>query len=106
MTPAPSRLLYPAPAWIAILSLVLFSALCLVVHAGGVLRYAFPAGSLAVGTFLYWRYPLLYVGFTWWIWFLAAFVRRLVDVQAGWVDPSPVLLAPFFVTIVSLDDVC
>ena len=97
-----SRLFYPAPAWIAILSLVLFSALCLVVHAGGVLRYAFPAGSLAIAAFLYWRYPLLYVGFTWWIWFLAAFVRRLVDVQAGWADPNPVLLAPFFVTIVSL----
>ena len=102
MTPAPSRLFYPAPAWIAILSLVLFSALCLVVHAGGVLRYAFPAGSLAVGSFLYWRYPLLYIGFTWWIWFLAAFVRRLVDVQAGWADPNPLLLAPFLVTIVSL----
>ncbi len=102
MTPAPSRLFYPAPAWIAILSLVLFSALCLVVHAGGVLRYAFPAGSLVVGAFLYWRYPLLYIGFTWWIWFLAAFVRRLVDVQAGWVDPNPLLLAPFLVTIVSL----
>ena len=102
MTPAPSRLFYPAPAWIAILSLVLFSALCLVVHAGGVLRYAFPAGSLAVGAFLYWRYPLLYIGFTWWIWFLAAFVRRLVDVQAGWADPNPLLLAPFLVTIVSL----
>mgnify|MGYP000588978305 CR=1 FL=1 len=97
-----SRLFYPAPAWIAILSLVMFSALCLVVHAGGVLRYAFPAGSLAIAAFLYWRYPLLYVGFTWWIWFLAAFVRRLVDVQAGWADPNPVLLAPFFVTIVSL----
>ena len=100
--PAPSRLFYPAPAWIAILSLGLFSALCLVVHAGGLLRYAFPAGSLAVGAFLYWRYPLLYIGFTWWIWFLAAFVRRVVDVQAGWADPNPVLLAPFFVTIVSL----
>ncbi|MCY7320820.1 MAG: O-antigen ligase domain-containing protein [Phormidesmis sp. CAN_BIN36] len=97
-----SRLFYPAPAWIAILSLVLFSALCLVVQVGGVLRYAFPAGSLAIAAFLYWRYPLLYVGFTWWIWFLAAFVRRLVDVQAGWADPNPVLLAPFFVTIVSL----
>ena len=102
MTALPSRLFYPAPAWVAILSLVLVSALCLGVHAGGVLRYAFPAGSLAIGIFLYWRYPLLYVGFTWWIWFLAAFVRRLVDVQAGWVDPSPVLLAPFLVTIVSL----
>ncbi|KAM3114599.1 O-antigen ligase domain-containing protein [Phormidesmis sp. 146-33] len=95
-------LLKPAPAWLAILGFSLFSALCILIRVGGVLRLAFPLGALFVGLFLYLRYPLLYLGFTWWVWFLAAFVRRLVDQQAGWVDPNPVLLAPFFVTIVSL----
>lgn len=97
-----SNLFKPAPAWVAILGLALFSILCILVRAGGILRLAFPAGCFLVGVFLYWRYPLLYIGFTWWIWFLAAFVRRLIDVQAGWLDPNPVLLAPFLVTIVSL----
>jgi hypothetical protein len=92
----------PAPAWLAILSLSLFSALCIALRVGGVLRLAFPAGCFLVGIFLYLRYPILYIGFTWWIWFLVAFVRRLVDQQAGWADPNPILLAPFLVTIVSL----
>lgn len=94
-------LLQPALAWIAILGLVFFSALCILVHAGGILRWAFPLGTFAVGVFLYLRYPILYLGFTWWIWFLTPWVRRLVDYQSGWVDPSPVLLAPPLVTLVT-----
>ena len=93
--------LKPAPAWMAILGFTLFSALCLVVKAG-LLRIAFPGGAFLVGLFLYGRYPLLYLGFTWWIAFLAPWVRRMVDHQSGWVDPSPILLAPFLVMLVTI----
>ncbi len=65
------------------------------------MRLCFPVGCFAVGAFLYWRYPLLYVGFTWWVCFLTPWVRRLIDYQSGWVDPSPVLLAPFLVLLVT-----
>jgi hypothetical protein len=88
--------------WLAIFALVGLSALCLVAHVGGVLRLLFPAGTFVVGGWLYWRYPLLYVGFTWWIWFLSPWVRRVVDQQGGWVDPSPILLAPLLVTLITL----
>ena len=54
-----------------------------------------------VGLFLYWRYPLLYLGFTWWIWFLTPLVRRFVDYRSGWVDPNIILVAPFLVTLIS-----
>ena len=102
MVTAPSsRLLQPASAWVAILSLIILSVLGLFV-AGGLLRYAFPAGCFLVGAFLFFRHPLLYVGFTWWIWFLAPFVRRLIDYRVGWLDPNPVLLAPFLVTSLCL----
>lgn len=94
--------LQPLPAWIAILALVLFSAVCIIAGAGSILRLAFPAGAFAVGVFLYWRYPILYIGFTWWMWFLTPLVRRLVDYRSGWVDPSPILLAPYLVTLVTL----
>ncbi len=93
--------LQPAPAWTAILSLILFSALCILAGAGSILRLAFPAGAFAVGVFLYLRYPILYLGFTWWILFLIAWVRRLIDYRSGWTDPSPVLLAPYLVIIVT-----
>jgi hypothetical protein len=70
--------------------------------AGKILNLAFPVGSLAVGTFLYFRYPILYNGFTWWIWFLVALVRRLADYRSSYTEPSPLLLAPYLVTAVTL----
>lgn len=87
----------------AILGLGLFSALCIL--GGGtakLLNLAFPAGALAVAVFLYRRYPLLYVSFTWWIFFLTPFVRRLADWRSSFTDPSPMLLTPYLVAMVTL----
>lgn len=86
----------------AILALVAFTALGVLAHVGGALRLAYPAGCFLVGAFLYLRHSILYLGFTWWIWFLSPWVRRLIDLHSGWVDPSPVLLAPFLATLVTL----
>lgn len=94
--------LQPALAWTAILGLVLFSALCTVAGAGSLLRLLFPGAAVAVGALLYLRYPVLYVGFTWWLWFLTPFLRRLVDYRSGWQDPSIMLLAPPLVTLITL----
>lgn len=93
--------LQPTLAWAAILGLILFSILCVLVRAGGLLRIAYPAGALVVGIVLYQRYPILYLGYTWWVAFLTPFLRRLIDFQSGWLDPNPVLLAPFLVMFVS-----
>lgn len=94
--------LQPAPAWATILCFVLLSALCVFAGAGSILRLLFPVGAFAVGVFLYRRYPILYLGFTWWLWFLTPWVRRLIDYRSGWVEPSTVLLAPFLATLVTL----
>ncbi|MGB5914041.1 MAG: O-antigen ligase domain-containing protein [Phormidesmis sp.] len=95
-------LLQPALAWLPILGLIALCALCVAGNLGSLLNLLFPAGAFAVSIFLYWRYPLVYVSFTWWLWFLSAWVRRLADFRgAGWTDPSPILLAPFLATLVS-----
>ncbi len=94
--------LKPASAWIAVLGLGLFSVLCLLTGAASILRTAFPVGALGVGIFLYWRYPILYLGFTWWLWFLTPWLRRMIDYRSGWADPSLVLLSPYLVTLVTL----
>ncbi|MEQ9620369.1 O-antigen ligase domain-containing protein [Coleofasciculus chthonoplastes] len=94
--------LQPAPAWIAILALVFLCALCILAGAGKILNLAFPAGAFAVGLFLYFRYPVLYIGFSWWMWFLTPLVRRLADYRSGFSNPSPILLAPFLVTLITL----
>lgn len=89
-------------AWIAILSLSGLITLSLLVGVGQILIPIFPLGTLAVGLFLYWRYPILYVGFTWWLWFLAPLIRRLIDYQAGYSTPGPWILSPLLVTSISI----
>ena len=94
--------LEPQAAWIAILGLLLITTLCLLAGLGKVLNIIFPAGSLAVGLFLYLRYPILYVGFTWWVFFLTPFIRRVSDFRSGFTDPSPMLLAPPLVAMITI----
>jgi hypothetical protein len=97
-----SLTLEPQVAWMAILGLLLFTTLCLVAGLGKVLNIIFPAGSLGVGLFLYFRYPILYVGFTWWVFFLTPFIRRVSDFRSGFTDPSPMLLAPLLVAMIAI----
>lgn len=88
-------------AWGVMSSVALFVAAGLGLGLGDGLRLAFPAVAMVAGAYLYWRYPVQYVGFAWWIWMLSPFIRRLVDWQSGPVDPSPVLLAPVLVSFVA-----
>jgi hypothetical protein len=64
--------------------------------------YAYLAATLPVGVLLYWRRPGLYVGFTWWLWFLTPEVRRLVDYVQGWDPINPVMLAPYLVSALTI----
>lgn len=93
--------LQPMQAWLPIWGLLLTTILGAFAGVGGILRYTFPLESFLVGAYLFQRYPVMYVSFAWWIAFLCPFIRRLIDFRSGWVDPSPVLLAPFAVLLVS-----
>ncbi|MEL6494691.1 MAG: hypothetical protein AAFQ41_06150 [Cyanobacteria bacterium J06623_7] len=62
----------------------------------------FPASSLAIGIYFYRRYPLHYVGFTWWIWFLGPFIKRLIDYRVGGPTPWPYHFTPLLVTSIAL----
>lgn len=89
-------------AWLAMGLLVVMTALCSATGLGKILNIAFPGGCLAVGALLFFRHPVHYIGFTWWLWFFTPLVRRLADYRSGFVDPSPILLAPHLVTMLSL----
>lgn len=93
--------LQPTSAWGVIIGFFLFLALCFLVGAGRLLIPIFPLGSLAIAIFLYLRYPLLYTGFTWWMWFVGPFIRRLIDYQSGHITPGPWALTQMLVTSVS-----
>lgn len=95
--------LKPQPAWMAVLGLLLFTGLGIAAGVGNPLRFAFPLASLAVGIFLYSRYPIFYTGFTWWMWFLTPLATRLVDYRSGsWDEKRLMLLGPFLVTSVTI----
>ena len=93
--------LQPAPAWMAILGLILFLALGFLARVGRLLILPFPVGAVAVGMFLYRRYPIFYVSFTWWMWFLGPLVRRIIDYQSGYLTAGPWTLTPLLVTSIS-----
>jgi len=94
--------LQPAPAWTAMLGLVFFTIVAIFAGGGSILRLVFPIASFAVGVLLYLRYPALYVGFTWWMWMLTAFVRRIIDYRSGWDPQGVILLAPYLVTFITI----
>ncbi len=95
-------LFQPALPWTIILGFISLSSVLILAGLGKIVNLAFPAGALIVGVFLYFRYPILYLGFTWWLWFLTPLIRRIADYRSSYTEPSPLLLAPFLVTFVSV----
>lgn len=93
--------LKPALEWGLILGFIFLCALLILGGIAAPLKILYPAGAFLIGVVLYSRQPLLYFGFTWWLWFLTAFVRRLVDYDSGWQEPSYILLAPYLATLVA-----
>ena len=66
-------------------------------------KVAFPVTTVVIGIWLYASHTAFYLSYTWWIWFITPFVRRLVDYELGWHDPrSLVMVAPLGVTGIAL----
>ncbi|WP_353932247.1 O-antigen ligase domain-containing protein [Okeanomitos corallinicola TIOX110] len=91
-----------AQAWIVIVGFILLTVTCYFGGGASLLRLIFPATSLLVGVFLYLRHPILYIGFTWWIWFLTPLLARLVDYRIGWDPTRQILLAPYLVVFITI----
>lgn len=79
------------------LSLLTFAALWLG-GQGQLLRLAVPTMSALVGFALYLHRPVLFLQYALWLWFLAPFIRRVIDWRFGFVEPNFVLLAPLLVS--------
>ncbi|MDM9381028.1 O-antigen ligase domain-containing protein [Chlorogloeopsis sp. ULAP01] len=92
----------PLFGWLAILGLVLFSVACIAVGAGSIFRPGYVVVSFAVGIFLYLRYPTLYMGFLWWIWFLTPLVARLIDYRTSFDSTRFILVSQYLVTLITM----
>jgi len=75
-------------AWLIIGAWIILLAFFLIARGGRLLIPVFPLGSVAVGLFLYYRTPALYVGYTWWLFFVGSLIRRIIDQQSGYVTPG------------------
>ena len=84
--------------WSLVIGFATLVSALLAARMGQIVELAFPALALLIGATLYFRHPTLYLGFTWWLWFLTPEVRRLVDYQIGWNEISPVMIAPYLVS--------
>ncbi|BAY13423.1 glucose-6-phosphate isomerase [Calothrix sp. NIES-2098] len=91
-----------AQAWMVIGGFILLTVVCYFSGAASMLRLIFPATALLVGLFLYLRHPILYIGFTWWMWFLTPLVSRLIDYRVGWDATRQILIAPYLVVFVTI----
>jgi hypothetical protein len=88
-------------AWVAIGAFICMTIVGMF-GAAKVMNYLYPASAFALMIFLYHRYPLLFHGFGWWLYFLTPLVRRIVDYKSSFTDPSPILLAPVLIGVVIL----
>ena len=86
--------------WTPQAALALIVALLYAAHVGVYLRLVYPCLAMALGFYLEASDPGAYVRFVLWVWALSPLVRRLSDFQAGWQDPSLIILTPYLVTAI------
>ncbi len=98
-----NQLFSPFSAWLPIIGFILVTIGLLAVKVSSPLNYFFPLGSVLIAFLLYSRYFLIYLGFSWWIWFVSPFIARLVEYQNSWTDPGLrlIILAPYLVTSIT-----
>jgi hypothetical protein len=84
--------------WGLILALTALTGLLLVQGAGGALTLLFPLAATAIGAFLFFVSPHLFLGFAWWLWLLTPEIRRLSDFEGGWNPINPIMLSPMLVS--------
>jgi hypothetical protein len=87
---------------LAIVAFVFLVAIGLIAQVGTILRPLYILGSLGIGLMLYLKHPPLYLGFTWWLWFVTSFVARVIDYQTSFDELRLLQVAPFLVTLLSL----
>lgn len=81
--------------------LLLLMSVLVLAGAGDVARWIYPAGTVLLAVWFFAGQRKFYFDFVLWCWFLSPFLRRIIDYQAGWKDPSLILLTPYLVTMVA-----
>ena len=92
---------YDAASWLAIGAFALYVVVGLLGAGGRALVLTFPLGCLLVALLIFVRSPATFLMFTFWVWLLTPFIRRIFDLRYGFHPTSPLLLAPLLVSSVA-----
>ncbi len=95
----------PLLGWLAIGALIIFCVIGIGTGAASLFRPGYVVLSIAVGIFLYFRYPLLYMGFLWWVWFITPLLSRLIDWRSSFDESRFILVAQYLVTLITFHTV-
>jgi hypothetical protein len=88
-----------------IIGLIIFYSLCFLAGLGKLLVVLFPLSSFLVAIYFYFKFPSLYISFSFWLLFFSPLIRRLIDYQSGHLTFGPwnlVSLLVSFITIITL----
>ncbi|WP_429498198.1 glucose-6-phosphate isomerase [Robbsia andropogonis] len=89
--------------WALPVAQIVITLLLIVAHQGTLLEFAFPVMSVGIGAWFLKRYPVYYIGYSLWLWFVSSEIRRLTDFFHGTFNPtSPIQVAPLAVAMLSL----
>ncbi|AKG23263.1 glucose-6-phosphate isomerase [Calothrix sp. 336/3] len=92
----------PILAWLAIMGLVLFSTVCIAGGLGSIFRPGYVLITFLIAIFLYIRYPLMYTGFCFWLWFITPFLSRLIDSRSTFDESRFILISQYLANLITL----
>ena len=78
----------------SLVALTFYTAVSLYGIAGRLLSITYPIGVFLVACLCYFRSPGVYLAFTFWVWLVTPFARRVYDLHYGFHATSTLLLAP------------
>lgn len=86
-----------------VVGLFIAATAVLLTGAGGrAAPYAYILAAALSGAVLLVHAPVTYISFSFWLWWVTPFVRRVLDHRHGWNPTNPVLLAPPLVALFSV----
>lgn len=68
---------------------------------GQILIFIFPISAFLIGIILYFNCPILYIRFTFLVLFFGELIRRIIDLQSGYLTPGPWSFTPMLVAFIS-----
>jgi O-Antigen ligase len=94
-----------AQSWLVILACAMLTLMLMLLPLGSLGRIIVPVVVVVTGFVLYAKSATMYMAFTWWIWFLAPLVSRVIEYRSGVVTEEFRLLiaAPYMVSFISVE---